>query len=89
MRLNPTPQFKKDVSRLTQRIQQQLKKKLELLLRDARHPSLRTRKIKGEVLGFRNVFEGSITKNYRFLFRREGDAYILLRCGTHTEIFGR
>ena len=57
MRLNPTPQFKKDVSRLTQRIQQQLKKKLELLLRDARHPSLRTRKIKGEVLGFRNVFE--------------------------------
>ena len=51
------------------------------------HPSLRIKKVKGEYFtkGYDNIFEGRITRDYRFFFLIETDAYVLLRCGRHEE----
>ena len=88
-RLRRTDRFKKDYKKLPQQIQKQTVRKLRLLSNDPFHPSLRTRKVEGEVLGLSDVYEGSITMNYRFLFRLIGNTYELLRIGNHSQIFGR
>ena len=84
-----TDRFKEEYQKLPQQIQRQTERKLRLLINNPFHPSLRTRKVEGEVLGFRDVYEGSITTNYRFLFRISGNTYEMLRIGTHSQIFGR
>ncbi len=83
MKLIRTNQFKRDFGKLPQNVKEQAIRKLNLLVLNPRHPSLRAKKIRGEVKGYRDVFEGSITRNYRFLFRVEKDSYI----GTHDEFF--
>ena len=87
MKLVRTQRFKREFKRLPEHIRKQAIRKLKLLLMNPRHPSLRVKKIRGEIRGYRDVFEGSITKDYRFLFRVEEGSYILLTCGTHDEFF--
>ena len=87
MKLVRTQRFKREFKKLPEHIRKQAIRKLKLLLMNPRHPSLRVKKIRGEVRGYRDVFEGSITKDYRFLFRVEEGSYILLTCGTHDEFF--
>ena len=88
MELFPTKTFQKDYGKLPESIQKQLDRNLEFLLKNPKHPSLGVKKTKGGVLkGYTNVFEGRITKNYRFLFLIETNYYILLRCGKHDEFF--
>ena len=36
-----------------------------------------------------NVYELSVTMNYRLFFQKTSDTYILLAIGTHKEILGR
>jgi len=49
---------------------------------------LHIKKTKGEVVkGLSDVFEGRITKSYRFLFLIENNIFTLLRCGKHDEFF--
>ena len=79
MRLRPTEQFTKDYERLPQRLQDRVDKALGLLLENPRHPSLQIKKITGH----ENRWEGRVTLQYRFVFSLEGDAYLLLRVGTH------
>lgn len=61
------------------------------LLQDIAHPSLRVKKVQGSIRGKKltNVYELSVTMNYRLFFQKTSDTYILLAIGTHTEILGR
>ncbi len=87
IQLRWTKAFKKDYKALTDEIKKRAKKQLKILTQNPRHPSLQIKKTKGVVMkGYSNVFEGRITKNYRFFFLIEGDCFILLRCGTHDEL---
>jgi mRNA-degrading endonuclease RelE of RelBE toxin-antitoxin system len=79
MKLRPTERFAKDYGRLPQRLQDRVDKALGLLLENPGHPSLQIKKIKGH----ENRWEGRVTLQYRFVFSIEGDAYLLLRIGTH------
>ena len=79
MKLRPTERFAKDYARLPQRFQDRVDKALGLLLENPGHPSLQIKKIKG----YENRWEGRVTLQYRFVFSIEGDAYLLLRIGTH------
>ena len=88
-RIRRTTRFQEDYKRLSQQIQKQTDRKLRLLSNNPFHPSLRTRKVQGKVSGLSDVYEGSITMNYRFLFRIRQNTYELLRVGTHNQIFGR
>ena len=88
MELFPTKTFQRDYENLPTLIQKQLDRNLEFLLKNPKHPSLHVKKTKGEIIkGYSDVFEGRISKNYRFLFLIETNYYVLLRCGKHDEFF--
>ena len=78
--------FKRDFRKLPKTIKRRAEAALRLLVSNPHHPSLRVKKVKGEILkGYSNIFEGRITKDYRFFFLIETEVYILLRCGRHEE----
>ena len=79
MRLQPTERFANEYERLPQHLQRRVDKVLGLLLENPRHPSLQIKRIRGQ----ENRWEGRVTLHYRFIFSLEGDAYLLLRVGTH------
>lgn len=79
MKIQTTKPFERDYSALPEPIKKQAEKQFPLLLGDPRHPSLRVKKIKGHPY----IWEGRITKNYRFTFQIVGDTYLLRRIGTH------
>lgn len=79
MKLDFTKQFVRDYRKLPLHIQKQIDQKLEFLLEDIQHPSLRAHKMQGQD----GVWEGSITMNYRFTFQIVSERYFMRRVGTH------
>ncbi len=80
--------FKRDYKKLPDEIKKRARKQFLLLKQNPRHPSLQIKKTKGEVIkDYSDIFEGRITKNYRFLFLIKDDVFVLLRCGRHDEFF--
>ncbi|MGB2762728.1 MAG: hypothetical protein WBC21_04345 [Minisyncoccales bacterium] len=75
-----TKSFEKDYKDLSAKIQKQLDKQLNLLLGNINHPSLRVKKIKG----YSNIWEGRISKSYRFTFQIKRDYYFMRRAGSHS-----
>jgi len=71
--------FKKGYSHLPGEIQKAFNHKLELLLQDMSHPSLRLKRIQGTS----NRWEGSVTMKYRFTFQLEATTIIFRTIGTH------
>ena len=71
--------FKDDFQKLPEEIKKRVEKQLRFLVQNHHHPSLRTKKMSDP----RNIWEGRITKGYRFTFQIENDTYILRRIGTH------
>jgi len=85
MKLQWTKPFAKNYQKLPQHIQRLTNQKLGFLLENLNHPSLRAKKCKGK----KDLWEASITMNYRLTFHIEGDTYVLRNIGTHTKILGR
>jgi mRNA interferase RelE/StbE len=86
MKVIRTEPFKRDFQRLPEAIKRRIEAALRLLIANPHHPSLRIKKVRGKLLkGYDNIFEGRITRDYRFFFLIETDAYVLLRCGRHEE----
>jgi len=79
MQLIQTTHFKRDYKKLPSPIQKRTDEKLKLLVQNLFHPSLRVKRVQK----YKGVFEGSITKDYRFFFQITTKGYILLRIGTH------
>jgi mRNA interferase RelE/StbE len=80
MRFLTTEHFTKCYRDLPPAIQAQVDKQLSLLLENPKHPSLKIKKMQGTK---GEIFEGRISKNYRFTFQIEGDTYILRKVGPH------
>lgn len=74
-----TRPFGKLFRRLPADIRNLTYQKLELFLKDPVHPSLRVKRIKGTD----NLWEMSITMNYRLTFEVSKDELFLRRIGTH------
>jgi len=83
MQLIQTTHFERDYKRLPPTIQKRTDEKLKLLVQNLSHPSLRVRRVQK----YKGVFEGSITKDYRFFFQIATEGYILLRIGKHDFLF--
>ena len=79
MRIETESFFDRDYARLPQRIQERAEKQLALLLSNPQHPSLHLKKMEG----WGDIWEGRVTRGYRFTFTQEGDTYSLRRIGTH------
>jgi mRNA interferase RelE/StbE len=61
--------FKLDFCRFPDAIKRRTEAALRLLMANPHHPSLRIKKVKGNILpGYDNIFEGRITRDYRFFF---------------------
>lgn len=72
--------FKRDFKVLPIQIQGLFENKLELLVHsNFKHPSLRVKKMEGT----KNIWEGSVTMNYRFTFHKTQTGLFLRRIGTH------
>jgi mRNA-degrading endonuclease RelE of RelBE toxin-antitoxin system len=71
--------LKKQYRSLPQEIQAAFGGKLELLLKNMQHPSLRVKRIQGT----QDRWEGSITMKYRFTFDMSGNHMIFRAIGTH------
>lgn len=79
MQFYRTDSFKKNYRKLPQPIKKAAQKQLGLLLDNPDHPSLNIKKIQGT----RNIWEGRITRSYRFTFHIVEDTYVLRKIGTH------
>ncbi|KKM12575.1 cytotoxin [Clostridiales bacterium PH28_bin88] len=73
--------FGDKVKKLPIEVKRALKKKLELLLENPRHPSLRTKKIQGQD----GIFETSITMNIRMTWQYTEDGILLRNIGEHDQ----
>lgn len=71
--------FKEQYEKLPFPIQKRTDEKLKLLLSGPYHPSLQVKKMKG----FQEIWEGRISRSYRFTFQIKGDSYILRKIGKH------
>lgn len=79
MKIQTTRPFDEDYDSLPELIKDRADKQFGLLLENPHHPSLRLKKIKGHP----SIWEGRITKSYRFTFQVSGEIYLLRRIGTH------
>ncbi|GFP19326.1 hypothetical protein HKBW3S03_00831 [Candidatus Hakubella thermalkaliphila] len=79
MKLLFTKPFIRAYRDLPQRIQRLTDKQLGPLLTNPQHPSLWTKKMQDP----REIWEGRITRSYRFTFQIKGDTYVLRKIGTH------
>jgi hypothetical protein len=79
MTIRLTRRFERDFAGLPDHVRTRAEKQLGLLLTDPRHPSLRLKKM----AGCPEVWEGRVTRSYRFTFQLVGDAYVLRRIGPH------
>lgn len=79
MKIQTTKLFDEDYRALPQDIKQRTNKQFALLLANPRHPSLRLKRM----VEHPGIWEGSVTRKYRFTFQIAGDTYILRRIGEH------
>jgi len=77
-------QFKKEYSNLPREIQKTFDQKLQLLLQNMSHPSLRVKRIQGT----KNRLEGSVAMKYRFTFEFLENGLIFRAIGTHDILGG-
>jgi mRNA-degrading endonuclease RelE of RelBE toxin-antitoxin system len=79
MNSRTTARFDREYARLPAPLRARADKQLALLLSNPHHPSLRIRRMEG----YRDLWEGRITRKYRFIFQIVGETYLLLRIGPH------
>jgi mRNA-degrading endonuclease RelE of RelBE toxin-antitoxin system len=79
MRHSFTPHFQRSYQKLPADIQRAFDKKFLMLLHDIKHPSLRAKKYDES----RNLWQGRVTKYYRFYFEIRNDLYIFHEIQPH------
>ena len=77
-----TRRFLKSYARLPAAIQEKIKKQIELLAENPRHPSLQTKPIRGAP----GIYEARVDLDYRMTYERAEDDTLVLRVvGRHNE----
>ncbi len=71
--------FREGVKRLSPDAKKQLKKKLEMMVNNPRHPSLRSKKIQG----IDGIFEASINIDIRMTWQYTENGILLRKIGEH------
>lgn len=79
MKIEYSENFLINVKELSYEIQKALKKKLELMIENPRHPSLRTKKVQGQ----KDIFEASITMDIRMTWQYTEYGIFLRNIGEH------
>ena len=81
MRAFFTPHFRRSYQKLPKAIRRAFGKQLIVLLRDIRHPSLRTKKYDES----RGLWQARVTGSWRFYFEIKAGTYILHEIQKHAD----
>ena len=84
-KLTYTEKFKKHYNKLQLYEKKQIQKKIDILVKDQIHPSLRTKRIKGT----KNLFESSVNMDIRLIWYYENNKIIILVDIGHHDILNR
>lgn len=84
-KLTYTEKFKKHYKKLHPNEKKQVKKKIEILINNPMHPSLRTKKIQGT----KNLFEFSVNMDIRIIWYYEKNQIIILSDVGHHNILDK
>ena len=76
-----TELFEQKVKELPVEIKKVLRAKLDLMIENPRHPSLRVKKIQGQAA----IFEASITMSIRLTWQYSEDGILLRNVGEHDQ----
>lgn len=76
-----TELFEQKVRELPLEIKKALRAKLDLMIENPRHPSLRVKKIKGQT----GIFEASITMSVRLTWQYSEEGILLRNIGEHDQ----
>jgi len=79
MNIYYTELFSEKVRVLPVEVKKALKTKLELMVENPRHPSLRTKKIQGQ----EGIFEASVSMGIRMTWQYTDDGILLRNIGEH------
>ncbi len=79
MRFEHTARSRRQVSAAPPAIQRALEKQLRLLVKDLRHPSLRSKKYDEA----ENIWQARVTRGWRLYFQIRGDTHIILALIPH------
>jgi mRNA interferase RelE/StbE len=79
MRIQTTAPFERDFQALPASMQRRVAKQFQLFLDNPRHPSLRLKKMEDP----RDIWEGRVSRDYRFTFQIIGDIYLMRRIGIY------
>ena len=82
MEIRTTKTFDRDYRDLPEEVKRRADKQFSFLLENPQHPSLRVKKLKSR----EDIWEGRVTRGYRFTFQIVSNAYILRRIGRHEEV---
>jgi len=79
MKFRLTAKTERDYNVMLPSLQARVDKQLALLLQNLRHPSLQAKKYDEA----RDLWQGRVTRDYRFYFQIDGDTYIILAITKH------
>lgn len=79
MKIRYSENFAAGVQNLPKDLKKALKNKLEIMLQNPRHPSLRTKKVQGR----EGIFEASVTMSIRITWEYTEDGIFLRNIGDH------
>ena len=79
MRVELSRRAARDLDDLSPRLQATVRKQLELLAENIRHPSLQAKKYDER----NNIWQGRVNRSYRFYFQIAGDQYQIMRIIPH------
>lgn len=84
-KISYSKRFEKNFKKLNVNEKKQLKQKIQLLVENPLHPSLRTKRIQGTD----NLFESSVNMDIRIIWYYEGEQLILLLDVGHHDILNK
>jgi mRNA-degrading endonuclease RelE of RelBE toxin-antitoxin system len=79
MRVELSRRAARDLDDLSPRLQATVRKQLELLAENIRHPSLQAKKYDER----NDIWQGRVNRSYRFYFQIAGDQYQIMRIIPH------
>ena len=79
MKFRLTTKAERDYDAMPPTLQARVDKQLALLLQNLRHPSVRAKKYDEK----NDIWQGRVTKDYRFFFQIKEDTYEIVSIGPH------
>ena len=83
-KIERTKSFLKDFKKCPKKIKEKIIERIDLFLTDSKNPLLNIHELSGSLKG---IYSLNVTGDYRIWFMKEKEVFILLRVGTHSDLY--